>query len=154
MTTRVSRNVPRLGTEDSSKEHVIGKKGKKPNVQKWSICRARFLLGATLKKMERNLRKHIIQHYLFLRDRFPKMALKQLITCPLVNKTFRRFEKKYCIHLGYHWVHHGGEDRPGFRWASNLPYSGAGPDSSGRRFNGKRGNRRGNRKASRGEYIF
>ncbi|XP_065656197.1 uncharacterized protein LOC136081846 isoform X4 [Hydra vulgaris] len=39
-------------------------------------------------------------------------------------------------------VHHGGEDRPGFRWASNLPYSGAGPDSGGQRFNGRRGNRR------------
>jgi len=92
MTTRVSRNVSRFGTEDSSKEYVTGKKGKKPNVAKWSTRRARFLVGATLEKMASNqlpLRKHVIQHYLFLRDRFPKMALKHLIACPLVHQTFR-----------------------------------------------------------------
>ena len=54
--------------------------------------RQRFLVGNTLEKMERNqlsLRKHIIQHYLYLRDINPRKPLKELVSCPLQNKTFR-----------------------------------------------------------------
>ena len=52
----------------------------------------KFLVDTSIEKLPETqlpLRSHIIQYYLFLRERYPKRAVKNIVSCSLERNTFR-----------------------------------------------------------------
>ena len=68
------------------------KKVQPRKLMKKSTRQPRFLVGMPLDQMPVNqlpMRIHLIQHFLYLRDKFPKKPTKELVACSLKKKTFR-----------------------------------------------------------------